>query len=759
MTSQPEEVDLRTYLKVLKRRWGWIVVVCGAILILTGIITFTSTPVYQATTDIMIKPSSGGQGLSSVLSELDFLAGVGKRSDMEDQLHLISSRPTLVRAQELLRGTQTDGGDGSDTAAASDTRAVPTVDEIGSATRVTQLGGNIISISAESTSPTQAAGMADSVAKAFQELDRERSLSTLSSVESFLSDQMDTVKNTLNASEEEIVAYQQKNGILLEQSLMTAEVGRIEQLLVEAKVDLGDDQMKLDSIDKFLENVKSEFLSDLTSQDKGTPVLLEMQDKISFLLKLQKEITQLENERSQYLEAGNYAQAKVREQDIIEKRKKLQDSATEQYKVLDALPQYEDLIKTQLDTTLEIEAVKNRVNTLEQMKGEKVGILLDKGLSLARLQAQLDITQKIYDVLLEEYQKAQIAKAAQLGNVEIVSAAEIPTSPIKPKKTMNLLVGVVLGLFGGVGAGFVREFLDNTIHSQDEVEQLLGVTALGSIPRLIHPVAQKWRFQEVEGDLLPNLRTNPVGYQAFVNVATNLRFVSPDKPLQTMVVTSSLPDEGKSTVAANLSMSLALNGKRVLLLDADFRRPVLERVFNLKENGKGGLAEFILGSSAAEDATQEIARDGSPVINFMPAGKAVPNPTELLSSERFTVALAQLREIYDHIIIDSPPLSVAVDASILASKSDGTILVVEANKTRKEDLLRSRRSLEHVGINLVGVILNKVHRSAHSYYGGYYYKYYNKESVIPTRRGRVRKLLGMGKRLMKRGGRAVIGRK
>ena len=115
MTSQPEEVDLRTYLKVLRRRWGWIVVVCGAILILTGIITFTSTPVYQATTDIMIKPSSGGQGLSSVLSQLDLLTGIGQKSDMGDQVHLINSRPTLERAQEILRDTNGPNNDGSDT--------------------------------------------------------------------------------------------------------------------------------------------------------------------------------------------------------------------------------------------------------------------------------------------------------------------------------------------------------------------------------------------------------------------------------------------------------------------------------------------------------------------------------------------------------------------------------------------------------------------------------------------------------------------
>lgn len=750
MTSQPEEVDLRTYLQVLKRRRWWIAGVFGAIVILAGVITFTSTPIYQASTDIMVNSSSGVQGLSSVLSELDFLAGVGQKSDIGDRVHLISSRPTLVRAHELLRGVQAESAGGTETVVFSDGGIVPTVDEIGRATNVAQLGGNIISISAESTSPALAAEIADSVANAYQELDRERSLSTLSSVESFLLDQMDTVKNTLNASEEEIVVYQQKNGILLEQSLMIAEVGRIEQLLVEAKVNLDDQQMKLDSIDKFLENVKSDFLSDLTARDKGTPVLLEIQDKISFLLRLQKEIVQLENERSQYLAAGSYAQAKVREQDIIDKRKQLQDTAIEQYKVLDVLPQYEDLIKSQLDTTLEIEALKNRVNLLEQMKEGKVAILLDKGLSLARLQARLDITQRIYDVLLEEYQKAQIARAAELGNVEIVSTAEVPTSAIKPKKTMNLLVGVVLGLFGGVGAAFLREFLDNTIHNQDEAEQLLEVTALGSIPRLVHPVAQKWRFQEVEGDLLPNLQTNPVGYQAFVNVATNLKFVSPDKPLQTMVVTSTVPDEGKSTIAANLALALALNGKKVLLLDADFRRPVLDRVFNIEANGKGGLAEFILGVGIAEEIIQEIARDGSPVIGFMPAGKAVPNPTELLSSDRFRVALAELRELYDHIIIDSPPISIAVDASILASKSDGTILVVEANKTRKEDLLRSKKNLSHVGLNLVGMILNKVHRSVSSYYGGYY-KYYNKGNAR-THRGRVRKLLDMRKRAMKRSG-------
>ena len=711
----PDEVNLKDYLKVLTRRRWWVAIVFVAVIIVTALITFTSTPMYKASADIMIHSQLASQGLSTMLSELNLPIGI-QNPDLKNQIQLITARATFVRAAALLHNSHS-----------SPTTSLVSAEEIQRAIQVSiGPGSDFIAISATSTAPRQAMELANAVAEAYQQLDRERASATLDSIQQFLGTQMDTVKKALDASQQKLVAFQKQTGLLLQQSLLTTEVSRIEQLLVEARVNLKDDQTKLASINKFLDNIKSEFLTQLTSSDKGTPVLLEFQDKIAFLLKLQKDIAKLENERTQYLNNGNYAQAKLREQEIIDKRKTLEQTAAQQYPIFDLVPKFEDLIKTQLDTKMEIEALKNRVTTLEQMRDTKVTLLLDKGVELARLQGELDITQKVYNILLDEYQKTQIAKAAQLGNVEIINAAQLPKAPFKPQRKMNIIVGIVLGLFSGVGAAFLREFLDNTFHSTEEVEQVLGLLPLGAIPKLRHR-DKKWRFQEVKEDLLPNLKTNPVGYQAFLNVATNFRFLSPDNPVKTIVITSALPDEGKSTVAANLALSLGTNNKKVLLIDADFRRPVLERVFQLETNGQGGLSDFILDEASKDKLLQRIDLPESPSIWFLAAGKPVPNPTELLSSDLFSKRLNELRAEFDYIVIDSPPLAVAIDAAILAQKSDGATLVIQAGKTRKETVLKAKKDLERHARKLLGVILNKVSLSSSSYYGGYYYNYYHRE--------------------------------
>ena len=723
-----DEVDLKDYLKVLSRRRWWVISVLVVVVILTAIITYTSTPIYKSSADIMIQSKLASQGISSMLSQLNIPLGMGnQKSDIQNQVQLITTRATLARAQQILQGKlgseQTVSL--SKTATGDSPSSLISIEDIKNAIQVSPVSGsNLISISATSSSPTRAMLIANAVAEAYQQLDHERAVATLSSVQSFLSEQMDTVKKALDASQEELIAFQQKNGILLQQSLLTAELSRVQQLLVEAQVNLKDDQTKLESINKFLANVKHDFLNQATSEDKGTPVLLEIQDKVNFLLKLQKDIAQLEKERSQYLAEGNYAQAKIKEQEIINKRKTLEETAAKQYPLFNMLPQYEDLIKSQLDITMEIEALKNRVSTLESMKEEKANLLLSKGLTLSQLQGKLDITQKVYEILLDEYQKTRIAKAAELGNVEIINSAEVPKVPIKPRKKMNLLVGIVLGILGGVGAAFLREFLDNTVHSEDEVEESLGLVSLGSVPRLVHPV-KKWRFQEVKQDLLPNLKSNPVGYQAFLNIATNFRFLSPDKPLKTIVITSALPNEGKSTIAANLAFALATNEKKVLLVDADFRRPVLEDVFELKKNAHGGLSDFILTDVSREDVIREIQIAEVPRIWFLSAGKIVPNPTELISSKKFNERIAKLAEDFDHVIFDSPPLAIAIDAAILAQQSDGIALVIRASRSRKEDVLKCKKDLERHDAKILGAILNGVLPAYSPYYSSYYYGYYH----------------------------------
>jgi len=647
-TSDPEEVDLRQYLKVLFRRRWWAIGIFLVVLTATAYITFNTTPVYRSTAEIMFRQNLSSEGLSSIVTELDL--PFGGQNELANQIHIITGQATLERAHDILVGDSNSmsAANGTTEAITNPNNHPMTVGEIRGAIQVSRTSGtDIISISALSTSPLLAMKIVSAIVTAHQQLDYERTIAALVNIRGFLSGEIDTVQEALDAMEDELIRFQQESGLLLQEGLLINRVTSIEQLLVDAQVGLKDNHSRLDSISRFLEDVESDFLGDLS-------------------------------------------------------------------------PEYEGLIQRQLEVALEIEVLRNRVTTLGTMRQEEINTLLSQSLSLSRKKRELDIAQTVYDILLDEYQKTRLAEAAQLGNIEVLNPAGLPSSPITPRNVMNLCVGGVLGLFGGALGAFLREFLDNTFHSREDVEQVLGVVFLGAIPRLVRGRRKK-RFEQVAEELLPKLDPNSHGYQAFIRIATNFHFLSPDKPLKVIVVTSAFPNEGKSTIAANLALALAYSKKRILLVDADFHRPVLEKVFGLESSSAGGLSEFVFAAASQEEVVRCINLENAPQFWFLSSGKSVPNPTELISSVRFDEGLKELASSFDTIIVDSPPLSATVDASVLASKSDGTVLVIEAEKSKKEEVLRLKKDLERT-TRVVGAILNKIRKSSTSYY--HYYHHY-----------------------------------
>ena len=644
-TQDPEEVDLRQYLKVLFHRRWWAIGVFLVVLIGTAYITFTTTPIYKATAEIMVRQNLSSEGLSLIVTELNL--PFGGQNELTNQIHIITGQATLERAHDILVSdlNSMSAANGTAEAITNPNNNPMTVGEIRGAIQVSRSSGtDIISISALSPSPLLAMKTVSAIVTAHQQLDYERTIAALVNIRGFLSGQIDTVQEALDAMEDELIRFQRESGLLLEECLLINKVTRIEQLLVDAQVGLRDNHSKLDLINKFLEDVEGDFLGQFGSE-------------------------------------------------------------------------YNRLLQTQLDITVEIEVLQNRVSTLGKMRQKEVNTLLSQSLGLSRKKRELDIAQTVYDVLLEEYQKTQIAEAGQLGNIEVLNPPGLPGSPIKPRKVTNLFVGGVLGLFGGVLGAFLREFLDNTFHSREDVEEVLGLVFLGAIPRLVRGRRKK-RAEQIAEELLVKLDPNSRAYQAFIHMAANFRFLSPDKPLKVITVTSAFPDEGKSTISANLALALAYSEKRILLVDADFHRPVLDKVFGVESLSAGGLSEFVLGAASQEEAVRSINLENAPQFWFLSVGKSVPNPTELISSVRFDEGLKKLASSFDTIIIDSPPLAAAVDASVLASKSDGTVLVIEAEKSKKEEVLRFKKDLERT-TRIVGGILNKIPKSSISYYHHY----------------------------------------
>jgi capsular exopolysaccharide synthesis family protein len=306
----------------------------------------------------------------------------------------------------------------------------------------------------------------------------------------------------------------------------------------------------------------------------------------------------------------------------------------------------------------------------------------------------------------------------------------VPTRPISPDIPRAIGVAAAIGLLLAFGLAVLVESLDNTIKSQEELEEGVGIAFLGLIPSI--PIDGK-DSPSGSGGRPPTPTGVPDSKDVFVwmnpkssvaeccrSIRTNLLFMTPDKPAHTLLVTSAGPQEGKTTVAVNLAISFAQSGLSVLLVDTDMRRPRLHKAFGLPGN-IDGLSKAVVGEC---DVLSVVRETGVPNLSVLPCGACPPNPAELLHADRFKRIVEQLTSKYDRIIFDSPPVAAVTDPVILARLTEGTVFVAKAGVTSKDSLSRAYRQLTlDGGVNVLGCVVNDLDVAKHSRYGYYYYYY------------------------------------
>ncbi len=380
----------------------------------------------------------------------------------------------------------------------------------------------------------------------------------------------------------------------------------------------------------------------------------------------------------------------------------------------------------------------------------------------ARLVQRFETIKNMADQLREEYQKAQISEAVEAGQVEILDAAPLPDEPIGTGTPLKLALAAMLGLMLGSGGAFLREHMDTAIRRKDDIERVLGLTPLGVVPRLHTgngngrriagrrvPALGKGQRVPVpagangngkvaagggggaggEGSgraigsstrelvVLHDARSS--GAEAYRTLRTNLLFSQLGEELRIIVVTSSGEAEGKTTAASNLATTFAQQGVRVLVVDADLRKARLHRVFGATR--EPGLTELLMGRAGAEDAVRATEVDG---LFVLPSGALPPNPSEVLGSARMRELVEKLRENFELIIFDTPPLLAAGDAAILGARADGVVMVVRAGQTDQGAAREAVRQLDNVRARILGAVLNDPDATVPKYGGYYQYAYY-----------------------------------
>jgi len=384
-----------------------------------------------------------------------------------------------------------------------------------------------------------------------------------------------------------------------------------------------------------------------------------------------------------------------------------------------------------------------RIRSLNDLRGrnaEAIQSLPQKEAQEMRLILQVETARKLADLLREEYQKARIAEAVEVGQVEVVDMAVLPAEPIGAGRPLKIALGLILGLMLGAGGAFVREHLNTKLARTDELETLLGMPCLavipridatlngnGARPRLRLPIRTGGDSDGVERPLEKLVTVGEgrsVGAEAYRSLRTNLLFSQTGGVLNRLVVTSSMPSEGKTTTASNLAVAFAQQGKRVVLIDGDLRKARVHKVFGLTR--EPGLVDVIADLATLEDSIRTTA---VPNLSILTSGTLPPNPSELLGGARMREVLDDLQKQFDLVMIDAPPVLVAGDASILAALNASTIIVSRAGFTDRAAALASVQQLRAVGARMLGAVLNDPDAKVEKYESHYYYayKYYGED--------------------------------
>jgi len=725
--AEPEErqVTLNDYLRVMYRG-RWIIALAFVVTAVAALVfSFLVSPIYEAKTTIMIEQDGGMQ--QSLFGVSGFME---RETEINNQVEILKSRSLAEEVLAWLQGS----GEANRFSLTRNLAEGTTKDDAVQALRdnltiVPLRETDIIEIKYRAPTPREAAHIANGFAKQYYQRDLEISRGEVSEVRQFLKEQLINIQDALDLSEEQLREFKEEEKVAAlseETDALVKQLAEFEGMYNEAATSRDAAQKRLDYLRRELSKSRSTMVEDITQI--SSPLIQE----------LRLEISSLEAIRAGFIARGyNEDFDKMVEiQSQIEKTKAKMKEEAAKVITRDLAPENplvytQDLIDRILSLQIEVSSLNAKASALNAIVLEyesKLQLLPEKSLQLARLERAAKVNENIYLMMREKYEEVRITEAGQIGMVRVIDSAKEPFSPIRPKKKLNLILGAIIGLSLGIGITLLVDYLDDSLKSIEDIERLTGLRVLGSIPEIRTEEKKKTRpkpatpsqeqeVQKIASRMVTHFEPKSPVSEAYRTFRTNIQFARFDKPPRTLLVTSAGPGEGKSTSVANLAITMAQMGTRTLLVDADLRRPVLHSIFEQKKDI--GLTNVLLGSVSLKDAVHELA---VPNLSLLCCGTLPPNPSELLGSEAMKKLIEQLKEVYDVILFDSPPVVAVTDAAVLSTQIDGTILIISSRETTRNAENRAKALLNNVQAQILGAVLNNV--KVEGRYGSYYYYYY-----------------------------------
>lgn len=342
----------------------------------------------------------------------------------------------------------------------------------------------------------------------------------------------------------------------------------------------------------------------------------------------------------------------------------------------------------------------------------------EKSIQLEILKRKVETNRFLYDALIKKMKEKGITEQSQSVNVWVIEKARVPEFPATPNKKRNILLGIILGLFGGIGLAFFLEYLDTTIKTPEDVEEKFNIPVIATVDL----------FKNKSKTIVEHVLDDPPSMvsENFKAMRTSILLSSADHPPKTILITSMTSGEGKSSVCSCLASAIAQTGKKVLVIDADMRRPTQDKNFGVENST--GLSSLLAGMDLSGEKLINREVDSTGLIDVITSGPIPPNPSELLSSAKAGALMDEAADPYDFIIVDTPPIASVTDPLIMSRHVDGVIIVTWAGKTNYELMGKGIRQLKDVSAPITGVVLNRFSAKKSGYYYNYGDYYYASES-------------------------------
>jgi len=707
----PSEADafevssyLRTYWNILHKRKWTVLVTAFAVVTLVTIFAFKTRSIYQATSKVAVEAEPPQfqtvqnldmpQPTDSTFLEtqVNVLSSDDLAWETIEQLHL-DENPTFIPADY-------DSGSNPKAPDAAETYLIHAFEH---ALSVQLLSGTrIVEVSFESPNPRLAADVVNALVNNYTEYNFRTKFDATQQASTWLEQRLDELKAKVEKSQQALVDYEQANSIVAvggNETVMDQRLGNLSKDLTEAQNDLAQKQSLYE-------------LAQANPEEVGTlvqdPLLQSLQGRAGDLQ------TEYVNTLAQY---GPKFPKVVRLQDQIQKVESLLQQGRKQ--VLDRISH-------------DYQAVSGREKILsaavDQQESE-IGKANQLQIQENILKHEFQTNQDLYDGLLMHVKNAMVSAGMHANNVHVIDHALIPSTPVRPRKGREIAVGLVVGLMLGITIAFVQEGLDSSVKNADDLERLVPVPSLAVIP-LAASVGPRHSWWNIRGATAPpnngdiglavtKSPSSPIA-ESFRTLRTSILLSTAPRPPQSILVTSAQPGEGKSSTSLNLAQSLAQRGAKVIIIDCDMRKPGVAGSLGLTE--KKGLSGLLTGAYTLDEALIYV----EPPVGLwaLAAGPHPPNPAELISSPTMDRIMKDLSGRFDYLVLDSPPLLVVTDATVLSALVDGVVLVVESGATPRNAVARSFRMLQDAGGRILGTVINKIDLRHDGYYGYSYRRYY-----------------------------------